>query len=830
MRMNRGLRIGLIVVLVALVALFLVATITAVTIMRRPFPKANGTLQVAGLSQEVEVIRDEFGVPHIYAQNERDLFFAQGFVHAQDRFWQMEFWRHVGQGRISEIAGEGALENDLFIRNIGWNRIAADTLAMYEQEEPEVMAILEAYSAGVNAYIEQNRNRLSLNQTILDLVNERRSIEPWTPLNTISWGVVMAWDLSGNWQHEQTRALLTQELGEAAVVSLLPLYPENRPVIVETAMITETARYRQDYSARLGAIDWANLDTQLIGAVPETGFAFGNIDYAGSNSWVVDGRHTESGLPLLANDPHLGIQMPSIWYEVGLYAPGWNVVGFSFAGAPGVVIGHNERIAWGVTTAPVDVQDLFIERVNPSNPLQYEFQGNWLDMEVLQEVIRINGGEDVVLEVRQTRHGPILNEAREGIRDVLAFRWNAQTPSRLIKSILLLNQAANYDDFVEATRYWDTAVQNIIYADVEGNIAYQLPGRIPVRRNGDGLLPVPGWTGEYQWEGWIPFEELPAALNPPEGYIVTANNRVTGDQYPHLLSFYWADGDRAQRIVDLLEAGPANGGRFTVDDFARIQNDNYSMLAATYVPLFGGLRSDDARVQAALERMRGWDYQLRRDSVPATLFEIFYMHLTAAALADELGGGADHYLSNGDIQRIFFHALARQPDAHWWNNRWSDRRESREDILLQAIGEAVTWLEDNLGSDMNTWTWGRLHTATFVSAPLGQSNIGAIEAIVNRGPYPADGGSSIVNANGWSWSNPAAIRGHVSMRMIVDMSNYDASLAIHSTGQSGHPYHRHYDDMIPLWLDGRYHAMLWSREAVAAAAAQRLILRPGSSN
>lgn len=823
--MNRGLRIGLAAVLVALVALIVVATVAVFTIIRRPFPKANGTLQVAGLNQEVEVIRDEFGVPHIYAQDERDLFFAQGYVHAQDRFWQMEFWRHVGLGRISEIVGENGLESDLFIRNIGWNRIAAANLAFYEQEEPEVMAILEAYSAGVNAYIEQNRNRLSANQTILDLVNERREIEPWTPLNTISWGVVMAWDLSGNWQHEQTRAILAQELGEAAVVSLLPPYPENRPVIVETEVMTDTTLYRPEHAAR-PAVDWANLDTHFIGVVPETGFAFGSMASAGSNSWVVHGRHTESGLPLLANDPHLGIQMPSIWYEVGLHAPGLQVVGFSFAGAPGVVIGHNQRIAWGVTTAPVDVQDLFIQRINPSNPLQYEFQGEWRDMDVIEEVIRVNGGDDVVLAVRQTRHGPVLNEVREGIRDVLAFSWNAQTPSRLIKSILLLNRATGYDDFVEATRYWDTAVQNIIYADIEGNIAYQLPGRIPVRRNGDGLLPVPGWSGEYDWEGWIPFEELPAAFNPAEGYIVTANNRVTGDDYPHLLSFYWADGDRAQRIVDLLEARLANGGRLTAADFAPIQNDNYSLLAATYVPLFDGLRSSDPKLQAALERMRGWDYRLQRDSVPAALFEIFYMHLAAAVLENELGPVAGEYLNNGDIQRVFFHELAHQPDAHWWNNNLTAQRESREEVLLQAIGEAVAWLENNLGNDMNNWTWGRLHTATFVSAPLGQSDIGPIERLVNRGPYPADGGSSIVNANGWSWSNPAAIRGHVSLRMIVDMNDLDNGLAIHATGQSGHPYHRHYDDMIPLWLDGRYHTMLWSREGVEAAAVQRLILRP----
>ena len=308
------------------------------------------------------------------------------------------------------------------------------------------------------------------------------------------------------------------------------------------------------------AVDWNSVNLDIIGQAPD--ITFGAGPFVGSNNWVVSGEHTDTGLPLLANDPHLGIQMPSIWYEVGLHAPGWDVTGFSFAGVPGVIIGHNDNIAWGVTNAGTNVHDLFIEKINPSNPNQYEFMGEWQDMEIIQEVIKVNGGEDVVIDVRLTRHGPIINEVAsielEG-RACLAVQWTAEEPSRILQSVILLNQAENYDDFREALRYWDIPSQNVVYADVEGNIAYQLPGLTPIRKNGDGLVPVPGWTGEYEWEGWIPYEELPAVLNPEKGYIVTANHAIVDEDYPYFITMYWDNGDRGQRIDELIQEAMADG-------------------------------------------------------------------------------------------------------------------------------------------------------------------------------------------------------------------------------------------------------------------------------
>lgn len=815
--MKRLIRIGLI----SLGILLVIAVAAIVLMVRRPFPQTDGTINVTGLTAEVEILRDEFGIPHIYAQNQDDLFFAQGYVHAQDRFWQMEFWRHTGQGRISEITGAATVGLDKTIRTMGWNRMAADTVAYYEREVPEFFGIMEAYSAGVNAYIQAHKDELSVNYTILGLVSEPWEIEPWEPIDTVSWGVVMSDVLSRDWPTEVKRLELIRSVGEGTVSRLLPFYPYgDRPVIAPSDQLVQKNREGEIQLALERTVDWDKVNTNVIGGFPDD-ILLGDGLLAGSNNWVVSGDHTDTGLPLLANDPHLEIQMPSIWYEVGLHGPGWDVVGFSFAGVPGIIIGHNDRIAWGVTNVGADVQDVFIERINPDNPRQYEYMGEWRDMEIVHETIKVNGGDEEVIPVRITHHGPIINEVIDGHSDLLAVQWAAAEPSRILQSVVLLNQAQDYNDFREALRFWDIPSQNFVYADVEGNIAYQMPGLIPIRKQGNGLLPVPGWTDAYEWEGWIPYEELPALLNPESGYIVTANHAVVDDMYPHHLALYWADGDRGQRIVNMIEEIVASG-KITVADYARIQSDSKSLMAETYVPLLTGLTSSDAQVQAAIERLQGWDYQERRDSVPAAIFEISFSQLPDLVLADEIG--ADNVASLSSP--VFFHQLAEEPDASWWNNLDTVAVETRDDILLAALSEAVTWLNERFGEDMDRWVWGELHQVTLVSQPVGLSGIGLVESIVNRGPFPADGGNGIVNATAWNRSDPAIVTWHPSMRMIVDMSDLDASLAVIPTGQSGHPYQRHYDDELELWLNGNYHPMRFGRTAVEAATTDILILKP----
>ena len=820
-----------------ILGLFLIALVVVlvvgVVLVRRSHPKTDGEITVEGLQETVNIYRDEMGVPHIFAANAADMFFAQGYVHAQDRFWQMEFWRHQGQGRLSEMLGEETVEIDRFLRNVGFNRAAENHIAHYRENFPEYMEILEAYTDGVNAYIEENRDKLSFNMTLLNLVQGPWEIEPWEPIDSVSWGVAMAWDLkgSGGIFSEQDMVLLYSELGEDVTRELLPFYPyDKRPVIAPSEyLVNDFAQNGNEpaFEFQTGAVDWSKINVDFIGQPPPWQSSAADIGNIGSNSWVIRGEKTDTGLPYLADDPHLGIQLPSIWYEVGLHSPGWDVTGFSFAGVPGVVIGHNDRIAWGFTNVGGDVQDLYIEKINPSNPLQYEFEGEWLDMEVIEEVIKIKGAEDEILEVRQTHHGPILNEVADGFEDVLALKWTAYEPSHTFLSLIQLNQAQNYEEFYEAVRLFDVPSQNVIYADVEGNIAYQTPGLFPVRPSADGLSPVPGWTGEHEWEGWIPYEELPSLLNPEPGYIVTANNSVNDEDYPHQISLYFADGDRSQRIVDRLEKTLDQGSTFSIEDIAEIQFDSYSVLAETYVPLLTGLSSADPDVQAAIERMRGWDYQETRDSVPAALFEIFFMELSEATLADEVGAADEFFPWNSNPQRVFFHDLADKPEARWWDNIHTSQVETREDILLLAVQEAVDYLTEHLGEDFNDWKWGNLHTTIFETPVLGQSGIAPIEALLNRGPYASDGGSSIINALSWSWDDPAVVGALPSMRMIVDLSNLEGSKTVHTTGQSGHVGHRNYDDMIDLWLNGEYHTMLFGRNAVESAAVDHLVLEPG---
>ena len=780
-------------------------------LIRRNFPAINGTINVAGLQAPVEIYRDSWGIPHIYASNSHDLFFAQGYVHAQDRFWQMEFWRRIGSGRLSEVLGKTTLEQDRFIRTIGWHRTAAQE---WEQLDDEVRAVLEAYAEGVNAYISTRRGRLGLEFTILGLTGVKFEPEPWSPLNTLTWAKVMAWDLGGNMDDELLRAHIAARLGTPAVSVLVPPYPDDYPVIVPHPLTGAT-----------------------LGTLPEAAFdlhPLGMGDDIGSNNWVIAGSRTETGMPLLANDPHLGIQMPSIWYEIGLHCDPvgpdcpYNVVGASFASSPGVIIGHNDHIAWGVTNLGPDVQDLFIERVNPENPNQYEYQGRWLDMEIVREEIKVAGEEEpVVVNVRLTRHGPIINDVAGGTEEdwtfgwqPLALSWTALQPGTLVRSILLLNRASNWEEFREALCYWDVPSQNFVYADVEGNIGYQAPGRIPIRAKGNGSTPVPGWTGEYEWVGYIPFDELPRAFNPPEGYIVTANNAVVKPDYPYFLSMDWAPGFRARRIVELIEADPS----LSLNDIQAIQGDNSPIYAQDVLPYLRTLSSNDARLADALDLLRTWDGRAVRDSAGAALFEAFRLHLIGLTFGDELG---EQLLRRArGMAGVALLDLLADEASPWFDDVSTPQVETRDEILLKALEEAVDELTEKLGRNMARWRWGDLHTATFENQSLGQSGIGLIEAIFNRGPVSVDGTLATVNNTGYNLNEPYVVSVASSYRQIIDLRDFTHSVSMHTTGQSGHPYHPHYDDMIDPWRNIEYHPMLWERTDVKADAEAVLVLKP----
>jgi penicillin amidase len=795
--MSRLRRILAILALV-IVVLALVAVGGATFFLRRSFPTINGALPVEGLKAPVEIYRDRWGVPHIYAQNTEDLFFAQGYVHAQDRLWQMEFQRRIGHGTLSEVLGETTLETDRFLRTIGLARAAQADLALLDDE---TRLILETYARGVNAFIETHQGNLPLEFTLLGF-----KPAPWQPIDTVAWGKVMAWDLGGNWETELLRARLIQALGEEKTQELLPPYPDQGPFIVPP----EVKSY-----ARLGQPSlktYARVEALLGLGGPGVG----------SNNWVVDGAKSATGKPLLANDPHLGIQMPSIWYEIGLHGGGLNVVGASFPGAPAVIIGHNDRLAWGVTNLPADVQDLYIEKVNPANPNQVEFQGRWEDVEVVREEIRVKGrGSPEVLEVRITRHGPLINEVVEGLEQPLAFKWTATAePNRLFHSVLALNRARDWEEFRDALHNWAVPSQNFVYADVEGNIGYQTPGLIPIRASGQGLVPVPGWTGEYEWTGYIPFEELPSVYNPPTHFIATANNKVVPDDYPYFLSYEWEAPYRAQRIVDLLTAKE----RLSVEDFQALQADVYDRPSEWLSRYLQQLEPQGWLQERAMEPLRAWDLRTTADSVAAAIYQVTYLKLIENTFGDELGGELfEEYLGAENLHHMALARIMEDADNPWFDDVTTPQRETRDDILGQSFAQALDFLGNRFGDEPPKWSWGRLHTATF-DHPLG--SVQPLDRIFNRGPIPVDGYGFTVNNTGFSHQEPFAIEMVASYRQIVDLGDLTNSLSMHTTGQSGQPFHKHYGDMIPRWQAVEYHPMLWEEEAVAASKEGLLVLTP----
>ncbi|MFO8036180.1 MAG: penicillin acylase family protein [Anaerolineales bacterium] len=812
---------------------------------QRAYPQIEGEMAMPGLIKPVEIIRDDWGIPHIYAQNSHDLFFAQGVVHAQDRFWQMDMWRHQGAGRLSELLGGSTLETDKFLRTLGWERVAMTELSNLDEEE---RSVLESYAEGVNAYLAQRSGiELGLEYTFLPLLNRGYQPDPWTPLNSLTWAKAMAWDLRGNLGTEIDRALLLKSMDREEVNTLYPPYPDNHPVITAPGATRNgpshpaASKYKEDQGA--SHIPWET----IIPILEHTKNTLTRLDHLrgigsegiGSNSWAISGEHTDTGKPYLANDPHLGQQIPSIWYEVGLHCQPKgsdcpiDIVGFSFAGVPGIIIGHNDRIAWGFTNVGSDVMDLYIEKINPENPDQYRFQGKWVDMEILTEEIRVAGGATIELEVRKTRHGPIIGEVygleefseQAGIEVpedyALALQWTALEPSCVFCAIWDFNQAESWEEFRKAASEFAVPAQNLIYADVDGNIGYQMPGTIPIRNPGhDGMLPIPGWTGEYEWQGTIPFDDLPYAFNPPEGYLITANNAVVGEDYPYLITKQWSYGYRAQRIEEMIQSAPRPITQEVIQTF---QGDNKDLLAEKLVPLIMDLPIDNLSLMEARALLATWDYQADMDSAPTALYMVFWQTLLDTVLSDDL---PETYNAGVDsCAKEIIRRLISQPRHPWWDDKDTRKVETRDEILLRTLHQTVKKLKRKQGPDPNGWSWGGLHTITFTHDVM--SSLPVIKTAFNRGPYPTAGGNAIVNANGWSEENPFHVDSLPSMRMIVDLRDLTQSLTINTTGQSGHPYHPHYIDMVEDWRTIQYHPMLWGKSSVEAQAEGTLRLIPG---
>ena len=851
-RSRKVVRIVIPVVVVVLALVIIGPYIWFYNLSRAPLPQHDGELTVAGLNNTVEILRDEWGVPHIYASNMYDLFFAQGYTQAQDRWWQMEFWRYTGSGRIEELVGKSAdlLGVDIFLRSVGWRRVAEQEV---RSSDDESMAYLQAFADGVNAYIlSRAPGDLALAYSVLGLTGVDIEIEPWTPADSLVFAKLMAWDLGPKENQEEPRFTLYEALGQEMTDQLMtPPWPfGKKPTIVqpEDLRIPEATK-----SSEVGNVSGVvDVDMPISGSYwPDIGLGFGHGRGLGSNNWAVSGSMTESGTPLLANDPHLGVQMPSIWYEIGLHCRpaggecSMNVTGFALAAAPAVIIGHNDSIAWGITNVGPDVFDLYRIRVNPSNPLQYEWNDEWRDMIVYEETVCFgDGAEPVTIQVRETHLGPIINDNQRdeetgetmgfNNEDPTALRWTALDPGTILQAVAAFNKATNWEEFRSALQYWDVPGQNFVYADVEGNIGYQTTGRIPIRaQNHTGLVPVPGWTDEFEWQGFIPYDSLPRVLNPERGYVATANQAVVpleyydqladelGEGRNYMISREWNYGYRGQRIVELLESKAPH----SIASFQAIQGDNKLVSAEELIPYLATLQFDDAELGETRDWLVEWDYKSRMDSPQAALYAEFWASLVNNLYSDQLV--EDIEVDGVSREMWATYLLMQEPNNAWWDDILTgDIIETRDDVLARSFSEGYANTVAALGENRDKWRWGDLHTATFVSTPLGASGIGLIEGIVNRGPFAVSGSVGTVNNTWWTVPGGFAVEVLPSMRMIVDLGDLTRSVTMHTTGQSGHPYGQHYDDMIDHWRNIEYHPMLWTQEQVEAAAVNKLILHP----
>ena len=720
-------------------------------LLRRSLPTLDGTVELPGLEGPVEVLRDRFGVPQVFAESERDLFFAQGYVHAQDRFFQMELGRRAGQGRLSELIGGSALEFDRLSRTIGFGRIAA---ASEKNGPPETLEILRSYSAGVNACL--STEPLPPELRLLRLLEP----EPWRPSDTAAWSMIIAWSLSASW---------------------------------ELKLLREAAE---------GIGDWNNLRGHLD---PEKG----------SNAWAVSPARSASGSALLAGDPHLILGIPCLWYEFGLYGGPYRVVGASLPGTPGVVIGHNEEIAWSVTAALTDVQDLYLERFKEGGSSLYEHAGEWHEAGIRIEEIPVRGRrEPVIQRVRTTVHGPVITDVLGDVEGELALRWATPNPLGLVGAGLAVNRAGNKEEFLDALQSWTVPNQNFVFADRTGVTGKALAGPVPIRNNHRGDRPVPGWDGEHEWEGFLPFEKLPKSFDAAEGYVASANEAPEGDT----IAGAYLPGYRKARIEELLRTTDEH----SLETFREIQGDLYCAPAHALARRLAKLNSPPEKADRLLRELAEWDGNLTAESRPGAVARVALEVILRRATGAPAPTGSTLPTGVESHPTRLVPKLLNEPDG------------LPEGVLREAFEEAVEILGESCGSDPRGWSWGALHVVD-LRHPLGR--VGALRGALNRGPYPAGGDANTIRlaafGSGRSDTSGRPFFGPVTTgpnyRFVVDTGDWEKAWSLVSPGQSGHPASPNYDDQIGLWRNVRYRPMVFGLKTAQLAAKHRLVLEPGAS-
>ncbi|MGF3102684.1 penicillin acylase family protein [Rossellomorea sp. DUT-2] len=750
----------------------------------RSLPVTTGSISLKGLSEDVEVIRDKDGVPHILAQNEKDLYMAQGYVQAQDRLFQMDLSRRQASGRLSEVVGEKAVDRDKFFRTFGLRRAAEVSFAAYPDEAKQ---LLEWYAGGVNAYMQEatDEGKLPIEFTLLGYKPEK-----WTPIDSLTIGKYMAFDLGGHWQGQAFRYWALENLPKDKAYDLFPSYPEDAPTILSD----------------IGEVQ-VDMKQSFAGAVipPE---------FNGSNNWVVSGEKTASVKPLLADDPHLSLGTPSIWYQMHLESPQVNVSGVIFAGIPGIILGHNEQIAWGVTNTGPDVQDLYVEKRNEEDPSLFLYDENWERATIIEEPIKVKDGDTIPYEVTITRHGPVISEFahQNESEKVLSMRWTALDPSLELLAILNINKAKNWDEFEEALKDFHVPTQNFVFASEDGTIAYKANGKIPIRKKGNGLLPVPGWDPEYEWEGFIPFEELPKVINPQSGFIATANNKVVSDEYPYHISHHWAQPYRYMRISEYLESE----NDLTLSDMKDLQMDQMNLHAREMVPiLIEDMESGSltAKEREAVELLKSWNHKDDKNFAAPLVFHQWINEISTGLFKKEIP--RDMIKLFEGRQSIVDELIRKAHNGE--ESQWFVDRGGYKTFISASLTQAIDELEEAYGSSMDEWEWGLYHKVYFEHPLSGASSV--LKRFLNdRDPEPV--GGSRVTVGAASYNESGIVNHGASWRFVIDTETMNNGYHIVGPGQAGHYKSKWYQNQINAWKNGDYH-----QTSISNPDGDRLILK-----
>jgi penicillin amidase len=793
---------ALLALFVFLIVLILAVFLLARYMSQKPLPDYNKDIQLKGLQSEVRVIRDKYAVPHIYAENEHDLYLAVGYIMAQERLWQMDLLRRVTQGRLSEIFGRSFAETDLLLRAL---RYQQKSLTILEKAEPSVKQCLQAFSEGVNQFVEVNKNRLPVEFVILGY-----KPEPWEPYHSLNLIGYMAWDLKAGWS-EIIFEEIKQHVDSTLYKELLPdlanqksfIYPETR---------------EKKNPKLISSLLWSAEKLDKLGA---------DI-FDGSNNWAVSGNKSITGKPIFANDMHLGLNAPGIWFQMHQVIEGkLNVTGVVLPGQPLVVCGHNDSIAWGMTNVYVDNLDFYEEKVNPSDSGQYEYNGQWMQFSIVIEKIKTKEGDTIESILKYSHRGPVVTGIKDFGEKIVTMHWAGDEPSDEMLTIYLLNRAKNWVDFTSAIQTFKSVSQNIAYADVNGNIGLYCAAGVPIRKRDAVISILPGWTDEYDWKGYVPFAELPHMFNPSQEFVVSANNKTTGNNYPYHIGTWYSLPGRFERITELLAAKE----KLSMADFQEIQLDQYSKMAENYMPaLLKAIQNEsgfnDVQKKAANE-LRNWDFVMKADAPAPLIFESIYLRVFYNLYADEMGEDlAAKFIGNSSVSRISTDQIWLKEASKWTDDiKTTNKTETFADILLKSFLEVTDTLSKELGSDVSLWQWGKKHQL-IIAHPLSKVALLDKAFHLHRGPFAVGGSFHTVSPFSYSFSRPFVSDHGASHRHIYDLSNWDNSLTVLPTGNSGIPSSKHYCDQTNLYIQGKYHIDNFSKQAVEQNAVYRMKFVP----